>query len=151
MRVHGGSNLRYYVMQSLALAVPDLSFYDDEVFDPIKRGLSIPYFGAEFGAAMLAMCKGKASEKKAVLAEWHGSLFLNRPDILKNLSEGKHVENWFFLGPFFRIQTYAIHRLCSPRLYSALASSPAFLFVGSLIEQVEKHPMMQNFLEIAEE
>ncbi len=145
---YGGSSLRYYVMQSLALAVPDLSFGDDEVFERIKHGLSIPYFGAEFGAAMLVMCKGDADHKKAVLAQWHDSFFLNRPDILKNLSEGKQVENWFFLGPFFKIQTYAIHRLCSPRVNPALAGSPAFLFVGSLTEQVEKHPMMKSFLEI---
>lgn len=147
---YGGSNLRYYVMQSLALAVPDLRFDDEEVFDPIKRGLMVPYFGAEFGAAMLAMCKGEASRKKAVLAEWHASLFLNRPDILKDLSEGKQVENWFFLAPFFRVQTYAIHRLCSVRLLSTQVSSPEFLFVGSLLPQVENHPMMQAFLGITE-
>lgn len=148
---YGGSSLRYYVMQSLALAVPDLSFTDEELFDPIKQGLTIPYFGAEFGAAMLAMCKGDANDKKAVLAEWHDSLFLNRPDILKNLSEGKQVENWFFLRPFFRVQTYAIHRLCSPRLNLPEQSPPAFLFVGSLVDQVEKHPMMQSFLKIKED
>lgn len=148
---YGGSGLRYYGMQSLALAVPDLKFDDYEVFDPIKQGLTIPYFGAEFGAAMLAMCKGNAESKKATLREWHDSLFLNRPDILKNLSEGKQVENWFFLGPFFRIQTYGMHRLCSPRQLPPATGCPAFLFVGSLIDQVEKHPMMQNFLKIEDE
>lgn len=148
---YGGSGLRYYVMQSLALAVPDLSFDDEEVFDPIKRGLSIPYFGAEFGAAMLAMCRGETRRKKEVLAEWHDRFFLNRPDVLKNLSEGKQVENWFFLSPFFRIQTYTIHRLCAPRTGRSPESSPAFRFVGSLMDQVENHAMMQGFLGIAGE
>lgn len=146
---YGGSLLRYYVMQSLALAVPDLQFDDEGLREPIKRGLSIPYFEAEWGAAMLAMCKGESGAKRAALRRWHGTYFLNRAYLLKSLSEGKPIENWFFLRPFFRIQTYAIHRLCSPRLNPMMASSPACLFVGSLTEQVEKHPMMQSFLEIA--
>jgi hypothetical protein len=102
------------------------------------------------GAGMLAMCKGESEHKKAVLRQWHDSFFLNRPDILKDLSEGKQVVNWFFLGPFFRVQTYAIHRLCNPRVSPMSGTPPAFLFVGSLTEQIEKHPMMQTFLEIAE-
>jgi hypothetical protein len=145
---YGGSSLRYYVMQSLALAVPDLRFDDYELVDPIRQGLSIPYFGAEEGAAMLAMCKGPAHSKKAVLKEWHDAFRLNRPDILKELSEGKQVENWFFLGHFFTRQTYAIHRLCNRRLSQSSRNSPPFLFVGSLIEQLDQHPMMQRFLKI---
>lgn len=146
---YGGSSLRYYVMQCLSLAVPDLYFDDPQLQEAIKRGLSIPYFGAEMGAAMLAMCKGKSQRKKAVLKEWHDSFFLNRPDILNDLSQGNQVENWFFLSPFFRVQTYVVHRLCNRRTSPTPANSPGFLFVGSLLEQVEKHPMMQSFLEIA--
>ena len=148
---YGGSMLRYYVMQSLALAVPDLHFDDYEVNDPIKRGLSITYFGAEEGAAMLAMCKGRAADKKAVLAEWHETFRLNKPEILEDLSHGKHVENWFFLGHFFGIQSYAIHRLCNRRASPISKDSPSFLFVGSLIEQIGKHPMMQSLLKIEED
>jgi hypothetical protein len=102
---YGGSMLRYYVMQSLALAVPDLYFDDPQMYDAIRYGLSIPYFEAEMGAAMLAMCKGDSGHKKKTLAEWHGAYFLNRPEILKNLSEGTFAENWFFMWPFFRTQT----------------------------------------------
>jgi hypothetical protein len=123
---YGGSLLRYYVMQSLALAVPELQFEDSQISEPIARGLSIPYFGAEEGAAMLAMCKGAAHSKKAVLKEWHDTFHLNKPDILKNLSEGKQVENWFFLGHFFTVQTYVIHRLCSRRASASSTTSPSF-------------------------
>jgi hypothetical protein len=147
---YGGSLVRYYVMQSLALAVPELYFDDPYISDPIRHGLSIPYFGAEEGAAMLAMCKGATSSKKAVLREWHDSFRLNRPDILSDLAEGKQVENWFFLSHFFTVQTYVIHRLCGRKPSAPSGARPSFFFVGSLMEQVEKHPMMQPFLRLPE-
>lgn len=148
---YGGSSLRYYVMQSLALAVPDLRFDDQQLQDAIKHGLSIPYFGAELGAAMLVSCKGERERKIALLSEWHQRFKLNRPDILKDLSEGRSVENWFFLSCFFGIQAYGMHRLCSRRASFASGSQTSFLFVGSLLEQVDKHPLMQSCIQIAEE
>ncbi len=147
---YGGSLLRYYVMQSLALAVPDLHFDDEAISEPIRRGLSIPYFEAEWGAAMLAMCKGEGKRKKSLLAEWHQSYWLNRPEILKDLSEGKSVANWFFLEPFFKIQSYALHRVLASRSLPETSKSPEFLFVGSLIDQIDKHPLMHTLIEVSD-
>ena len=147
---YGGAGLRCYVMESLSLVAPELSSEDQELLDRVEQNLSAVHGACEWGAAMMMVGKGQRKHKIQLLSEWGGKFRLNPREkaVLDELAANGCVLNRYFLPHYFRVQTYIIQRLCAAQALYRGETTASPLFTGSIAEQVGRHPLMQEYVEI---
>jgi len=148
----GGSALRFYVMECLALAAPELSIDDDVLHWRVRRNFEVRHTCCEWGGLLFLAGRGEKDRKQALAREWSATYRLNDSEhqVLDALARFGMVENPFFAGHFSKIQSYIIERLCMRRSCHLDIQENSVLFAGSIAAQVERHPLMDSYFQIAD-
>lgn len=147
---YGGSALRLYVLESLALAAPELNIDDDLMYQRARRNLELHHGCCQWNVILFLSGRGPKSRKLSLLRQWGREFKLN-PDeerLLGQLAEWGFVENHFFAGHFLKVQSYILQRLCASRNILPSSDPATRLFAGSIATQTEQHALMQSLVEL---
>jgi hypothetical protein len=121
---HHNSSLRYFVMESLALAAHRLTF-DPEMTARVLHNLEVRHFRCEDLVILFAACNHHQDYKLQKISEWLGACSHNQDveGVLRRLAEGLPVPNPF-LSHMLWIQQYVSFRLAvrQPHLVEVLST-----------------------------
>lgn len=122
---HHKQVLRTFLLRSLALAAPRLSFSDEELRKRVFHNLSISHLLCEWHAVLLLVAQGDKAEKRRELERWLQECRLNpcERELLEGIRQTGHCHNAFFLEHFLRAASYMALRLCSVPVPSVSADS----------------------------
>ena len=141
---YGGSQLRRFVHQAMALVAPRVHF-DGQLLAGLDYGLSVPYFFMDTPLLLYAVSLNPTEEKVETMRRWLTTYRHNseEEEILNRLTKGEAVRNW--LQPHFHwLAKYACSRLAcgGPPGYSE--QLPLFdhgLPWRTLWERLRAHPL----------
>jgi hypothetical protein len=146
---YGGSDLRSFLHNTLALIAPLMSF-DAELLARLEYGMKVPYFGMDTPLVLYAASKGDPAVKLANLRKWQESYFMNIQEketverFLKGDPANNPLQYWFLKNT-----SYVMLRLaCEPGGPPEDATLPLGITLSDIWERVRKHPMVSSHVRL---
>lgn len=145
---YGGSFVRTYLHQSLALAAPELYFYPD-LASRLDFGMKCVYFDMDIPLALYVVARGDAEEKLNNFKRWQqGFMNAREQELVDGIVKGYNVRNP--LESWIRDKmTYTALRLgCLPLHKSVNAGLPLGIEFSSIWERMQVHPLFHSYIEL---
>ena len=146
---YGGSQLRSFLHNTLALVAPRISF-DSELIARLDHGLKVPYFMMDTPVVLYVVSKGDPELKLANLKKWRESYFMNTAEeetvdrLLKGDPARNPLQSWLL-----RNTSYAALRIgCYPNGPSAEAALPLGTALSDIWNSVEQHPLFSSYVRL---
>jgi hypothetical protein len=145
----GGSTLRNFLHNSLALVAPRMSF-DPALIARLDFGLKTAYFYMDTPMVLYAVSKGDPVTKVANLHKWKDAYFMNptEKDTVAKLVSGGWAENplqhWLL-----RMTSYVALRLCCQlNTLSRNATLPLGVDMSAIWERIDNHPLFSSHIQL---
>jgi hypothetical protein len=146
---YGGSALRSFLHQSLALVAPQMVF-DSELVARLDYGMKIPYFMMDTPLVLYAVSKGDPEQKLADLRKWKASYFMNSAEsetvdcFLKGLPAQNPLQHWLLEKSSYVLLRLGCHLTGPP----ADAILPLGIALFEIWERVRQHPLVSPCIEL---
>ncbi len=145
---YGGSVVRSFLHNSLALAAPHITF-DQALLACLELGMKTPYFFMDVPLALYAVSKGNVQDKMANLRRWQqGFLNPQEREFVDGLLKSRLVANP--LHPWLARNTnyVAIRMACFLRSTTAPERLSLGLSASAVWKRIEEHPLSSAYLSL---
>ena len=146
---YGGSQLRSFLHNTLALVAPRMSF-DPELTARLDYGLKIPYFMMDTPLVLYAVSKGDPELKLSNLKKWREDYFMNTAEeetvdrFLKGDPASNPLQSWLL-----RNTSYAALRIgCYPTGASGETALPLGALLSDVWSRVDQHPLFSSYVRL---
>jgi hypothetical protein len=146
---YGGSQLRSFLHNTLALVAPRLSF-DSELTARLDHGLKVPYFMMDTPLVLYAVSKGDVEQKLSNLKMWRESYFMNTAEeetvdrLLKGDPARNPLQSWLF-----RNTSYTALRIgCYPTGANAEGALPLGAVLSDVWKSLAQHPLFSAYVRL---
>lgn len=146
---YGGSQLRSFLHQSLALVAPRM-YFDSDLIARLDNGLKLAYFFMDTPLVLYAVAKGDPAEKLGNLKKWQESYFMNpcEKGTVDGLLKGAPVENPLQYR-LFRNTSYVTLRLsCQPNSLPADTKLPLGVALSDIWTRLDEHPLFSPHVKL---
>lgn len=147
---YGGSNVRCFLHNSLALVAPKMVF-DSALVSRLDYGMKIPFFNMDTALALYAVSKGDDPEQKLTnLKKWQTLYFMNSAEaetvdrFLKGLPASNPLQHWLLTNTSYALLRLGCH-LSGPPVDAFL---PLGIDLSEIWERVGKHPLVSSYIEL---
>lgn len=156
---HGNSSLRLWVMEVLALIVPELSLDDPELERRAVSNFESMHFHCEHGALLVLVARGDADRKRALLDRLRSIDRMNEGprQVLDDISKHGWARNSTFPEVYVQFIGYLMTRLVSsPPDFAHQAHSETPLFddkrrtvpAALVLERIRAHPLLHEIVTV---
>jgi hypothetical protein len=146
---YGGSQLRSFLHNTLALIAPRMTF-DSELIARLDYGLKIPYFMMDTPLVLYAVSKGDLELKLSNLKKWREAYFMNTAEeetvdrLLKADPARNPLQSWLL-----RNTSYAALRIgCYPICVSGDSALPLGAPLTDVWNRVDQHPLFAAYVKL---